>query len=1189
VARNYLPQARCLAASLREQHPEAALSVLVVDGEFGGYDPSSEPFEVLTLRSLKADPVELRRMAALYDVLEYSTALKPWLLGTLLDRGATAVIYLDPDIWVYAPLGELIEPAATHELVLTPHAVAPMPRDGKSVSEATTLSSGVYNLGFVGVGRGSDAFLRFWKERLKRDCVIDHQSMRFVDQRWVDFAPGMFDTMIVRDPAYNVAYWNLDSRPLSFEDGRYLVDGRPLRFFHFSGYTPERRHLVSKHQGERPRILLSERPELRRLYDEYAGRLELHGYGSARLPAYGFGRTSGGLEMDRFVRAAYRDGVLQADLGEGEYPPDPWAPQGDDDFVAWLNSPAVYTKKVGRLSRYLAAVHAGRHDLQVVFPDPEGVDYPRVMYWARHEVRLGFTPGRLGFGTPAAVRRADGEVDVAEPGPRWAPPDHLRAGFNVVGYLKAELGIGESARLAVASLDAAGVPYETLTNDDTMSRQAHPFEVTPEASGAFDINLVIVNADRLAPFRDKVGPGFFAGRYTIGLWAWELEEFPANWSSAFDLVDEVWGVSEFTARCIAERTDKPVFAAPHAIMAPKVPSGVGRPELGLPEDSYLFLFCFDLLSIIDRKNPLGLIEAFRRAFAPGEGPTLAIKAINGDIRPNELERLKYAAAGRDDILLIDHYLDPGEQGALMAAADCYVSLHRSEGFGLTMAEAMALGKPVIATAYSANLEFMDADTAYLVEWTPGAVPPGSDPYPEGCLWADPDLDEAARLMRHVFEHPEEAAATGERARRLVEENHGPASRAPFYLERFEAIQRARAELIEHGLALARQAQPAPVAAGPPSPARRRAVARRLASRWPAGATAYRELRRISRGRPPAVSTPDAATEAIWHAQVQAQLTGVRVEIDGIHQGLDALRQSERQQDQGRERALSELRTRVHNLSGQIERADVRGELAQQAGRLGQISEASAGLRSGLDDLRAGLGELHSIPYTSDPSELMTVDDLGRPAIGYRRAGSGPGAGGDYAGFEDLFRGTEEFITERQRVYLPLLAGPVVDVGCGRGEMLTELGRLGVEAVGVDLDESMIERCRAKGLKVEHTDAVTFLSDLKEGSVGSIFCAQVIEHMAYEDLLSFLAEARRALRDDGVLIAETVNPHSVPAFKTFWTDLTHRVPIFPEVAVAVCREAGFGEAVVMWPNGTGDLDVDRWHDGEYAVIARKGVD
>ena len=183
------------------------------------------------------------------------------------------------------------------------------------------------------------------------------------------------------------------------------------------------------------------------------------------------------------------------------------------------------------------------------------------------------------------------------------------------------------------------------------------------------------------------------------------------------------------------------------------------------------------------------------AFAPEDGALLVLKIVNGDKCVPDLEALRLAVADRSDIMVIDEYYDAKRLAALMNAADCYVSLHRSEGFGLTMAESMALGKPVIATAYSGNMDFMSPETAYLVSWTKGSVPPDCAPYPVGALWAEPDLDEAARLLRRVFEHPDEAAEVGRRGQRAVESRHGPEQRAAFVRERFNAIEAQRANAL----------------------------------------------------------------------------------------------------------------------------------------------------------------------------------------------------------------------------------------------------------------------------------------------------------------------------------------------------------------------------------------------------------
>ena len=797
AARNYLPFVRTLATSFRETHPDGQVSALMFDDIDCEVGPD-EPFEVLRLVDLGEDVGELHRMAMIYDVTELATALKPWLLETLLRRGSEAVLYLDPDIQVFSSLQPLADAAVAHGIALTPHVDTPFPLDDRKTEDRAILAAGIYNLGFIGVTRTAQPFLDYWKERLRRECTVDPQNMRFVDQRWVDFVPGLFDHVIVRDPQYNVAYWNLHGRTLAWTGAGYEVNGRPLAFYHFSGYSPFARHLLSKHQGDRPRILLSEHPDLSRLCEQYAERLLRNGATAVSGPEYGFDRMADGTPIDETMRKLYRDWLEQAEYSEAapaELPPDPFERAGAAKLITWLNEAPRAAGDPGRLTCYLATLYASRTDLQAAFPDPQWADRDRFMDWVVDESLNGVIPALL-VRDPAP---RDGEATSGGPpvagsvAGEWAPSDRLRPGIVVAGYLNAELGIGEGARLTVDAVAASGVPFTTVGYRATNSRQLHPFAVAGASARDLDTNVVVVNADQFAHFASEAGSSFFAGRYTIAQWAWELEEFPRQYWPVLDLVSEVWAVSEFARSAIAPVTDKPVLAFPHPIVPPVVDDRIDRAALGLPE-GFVFLFCFDLFSVLERKNPLGLIEAFCRAFEPSEGPTLVLKAINGAKRVNELEHLRWAIRGRKDIVLLDHYLRHDEQAAMMALCDCYVSLHRSEGFGLTMAEAMALGKPVIATAYSGNLDFMDASTAFLVGATMVTVPKGCDPYPAGAKWAEPDLDEAARLMSAVFERPDDAAAVGQRARQSVLVNHSVERRAELVRRRFDEIQRKRAGL-----------------------------------------------------------------------------------------------------------------------------------------------------------------------------------------------------------------------------------------------------------------------------------------------------------------------------------------------------------------------------------------------------------
>ena len=701
---------------------------------------------------------------------------------------------------------------------------------------------------------------------------------------------------------------------------------------------------------------------------------------------------------------------------------------------------------------------------------------------------------------PGSVQRTDGTK---------ASPTAPLAGANIVGFFRAEFGHGEAARRMAAAVERAGIPFSTITMRAPHHREDHVF-VERTSSELYPTNLVCLNAEHMLEFAEAGGRDLLADRYTIGVWCWEGSVFPSSLRPAFRLVDEVWVASEFVAGVISTETDKPVLRFPMPVVVRDGPT-LARADVGLPDDRFVFLFVYDFFSTLERKNPLALIEAFKRAFEPGAGPILVLKSINGEAHPAELARVREAASTHPDIRVVDAFVPAEHVDAYTALSDCYVSLHRSEGFGFTIADAMAHGKPAIATRYSGNLTFMDDENSYLVDAGLATVPPGIPNYPAGSVWADPNVDQAAQLMREVVADSAEATARGERGRQTILRNH--------------AIERT-AEFV--GARLAEVAGRTTERGGGDTPAQiaERFLVRGPSVRWDLPSARFGKLGVNARSLLRRVLRPYLLRQREWESAV-----------------VDALRQSEVIAEQQRE------------------------YFEQRFAALEELTAAHTNLRERFDYQES---QLYARPYTAIPERTDTD------------------AGAEYRSFEDVFRGPEERIRELLAPYPRLLAGhaPVLDVGCGRGELLDLLRDAGIEARGVDLDAGMVERAREKGHQVELADAVEFLERQPPESFGAITAIHVIEHLPYESLIRFLRLAQERLRPGGVLIAETVNPHSLQGFKTFWTDLTHRAPIFPEVAVALATIQGFGDARAIYPRGTGNDDLDRRGETEYALVATR---
>jgi SAM-dependent methyltransferase len=320
-------------------------------------------------------------------------------------------------------------------------------------------------------------------------------------------------------------------------------------------------------------------------------------------------------------------------------------------------------------------------------------------------------------------------------------------GVNVAGYIASEKAVGEVARSTLRCAQAVNIPcvLNGFTDPESANQEMRSELLT--ADNPYSINLVHINAVEMPDFVRQKGEGYFRGHYNIGYWCWELSEFPREWAESFRYFDEIWVLSNFNLDAISRVSPVPVVRIPPSLNENLAVGAWGRSRFDLPEGQFIFLYMFDFHSGMERKNPLGLIEAFKRAFPRQKDALLVLKCS----RPSsaELQALREAAAGAN-VRILNCVLSREEINSLLQFSDCYVSLHRSEGFGLTIAEAMLLEKPVIATCYSGNTDFMTPRNSFPVKYALGEIKQDYEYYRRGYVWAEPDLDHAAELMRFVY-------------------------------------------------------------------------------------------------------------------------------------------------------------------------------------------------------------------------------------------------------------------------------------------------------------------------------------------------------------------------------------------------------------------------------------------------------
>lgn len=353
--------------------------------------------------------------------------------------------------------------------------------------------------------------------------------------------------------------------------------------------------------------------------------------------------------------------------------------------------------------------------------------------------------------------------------------EDYKSGVNLVGYSRAEMGIGESCRIAANSMNAAGIPFGIINFKGTNSaRMSDKTWVHKEIKDPiYCVNIFHINAEQIPELNSLYNEAVFKNRYNIGVWHWELPDFPDEWIDSFRYVDEIWAPSTFVAESIALKSPVPVVRIPHSIEV-KISQPKERSYFNLPKDVFLFLTMYDVRSFQERKNPEASIRAFQNAFRPNDMTVGLVIKVNSYKVKSEATEILYDLIGNyKNIYIIDETLSRNDVNALISVIDCFISLHRSEGFGLGLAEAMYLGKPAIGTNWSSTTDFMNHVNSCPVNYTLVAVGKDQGPYKAYQQWAEPSIEHASQYMSKLVTDRNYYKAISIRGESFIKEYYSP--------------------------------------------------------------------------------------------------------------------------------------------------------------------------------------------------------------------------------------------------------------------------------------------------------------------------------------------------------------------------------------------------------------------------------
>lgn len=670
--------------------------------------------------------VDYEDMLFRYDVIEMNTAIKPYLMEHLYLSGYKKVIYFDPDTYFYQPINELDKLLDDNDIILTPHTLEPIPNDGNRLNSIDIIRTGVFNCGFIATKSSDNTkkMYKFWQENLFDKCYAKQDEGMFTDQIWSQWFPCLFDkVLILKDKGYNGAYWNLHERLPEFKDNVWYIGGDKLVFYHFSGFNPNEKD-ISKYQT---RFKQQDLPaDYTRLAEEYANDLLKNNYLFYKEKKYYF---------DKFLPKGYYPSKLKHRR---------------------LLAELFYDKNVNPF------LNDAKNKLKIKFKNQQKIREKLLLL-----LRIKFNLFKDNLTNIFNKDKKD------------------ETGVNIIGYIESLHSIGHIARLFINKNYSTGIPYtiNNLSNepDKELETEVKKYKKYYAKQGLYKRNQFFVNADQIPNVVKKyIKRNKTKNTYNSAVWFWEFETGLEQFSDAFKYLDEVIVFSDFLAEVV-----KNIAPAKIKVTKTKCPfyrdwsnlsaSETARSEYGINKNDFVYFFNFDFNSSYNRKNPEAVVRAFAAALKGANDAKVLIKTTNAAGYEDNIRKFNNLLSEldiNDKVIFVDKKLERNSMISLINASDAYISLHRGEGFGLGILEAMSLAKPVIVTNYSGNTEFCKEENSMLVDYKLVDCTDDFGPYKAVKQWAEPNIDTATKYMRKLYEDRNFAADLGQKAKQFVDEYYG---------------------------------------------------------------------------------------------------------------------------------------------------------------------------------------------------------------------------------------------------------------------------------------------------------------------------------------------------------------------------------------------------------------------------------